>query len=32
VTRVVALEDAGEALHEWSAHPATITRIHVDLA
>ncbi|MEO6528665.1 MAG: zinc-binding alcohol dehydrogenase family protein [Gemmatimonadaceae bacterium] len=32
VTRVVGLEDAGAALHEWSAHPATITRIHVDLA
>ena len=32
VTRVVGLGDAGQALHEWSAHPAAITRIHVDLA
>jgi 2-desacetyl-2-hydroxyethyl bacteriochlorophyllide A dehydrogenase len=32
VSRVVALEDAGAALHDWSAHPAAITRIHVDLA
>lgn len=30
VTKVVRIEEAGAALHEWSAHPATITRIHVD--
>jgi threonine dehydrogenase-like Zn-dependent dehydrogenase len=32
VTRVVGLDDAGDALRDWSARPATITRIHVDLA
>ncbi|MEO8562487.1 MAG: zinc-binding alcohol dehydrogenase family protein [bacterium] len=32
VTRVVGLDDAGGALRDWSARPATITRIHVDLA
>jgi 2-desacetyl-2-hydroxyethyl bacteriochlorophyllide A dehydrogenase len=32
VTHVVGIEDAGRALHEWSANPATVTRIHVDLA
>jgi len=32
VTRVVGLDDAGEAMREWSERPATITRIHVDLA
>lgn len=31
VTRVVRLEDAGEALREWSADPGPVTRIHVDL-
>ena len=31
VTRVVGLDDAGAALHDWSRDPATITRIHVDL-
>jgi threonine dehydrogenase-like Zn-dependent dehydrogenase len=32
VTHIVGIEDAGQALHEWSANPATVTRIHVDLA
>jgi L-galactonate 5-dehydrogenase len=32
VTQVVGIEDAGQALREWSANPATVTRIHVDLA
>ncbi|HEV7992207.1 MAG TPA: zinc-binding alcohol dehydrogenase family protein [Gemmatimonadaceae bacterium] len=32
VTRVVGLDDAGDALRDWSARPAAITRIHVDLA
>ena len=31
VTRVVNLDDAGDALHEWSCDPSAITRIHVDL-
>jgi 2-desacetyl-2-hydroxyethyl bacteriochlorophyllide A dehydrogenase len=31
VTRVVGLDDAGEALHDWSRAPSAITRIHVDL-
>jgi 2-desacetyl-2-hydroxyethyl bacteriochlorophyllide A dehydrogenase len=31
VTRVVGLDEAGAALHDWSARPAAITRIHVDL-
>ena len=31
VTRVVGLDDAGAAMRDWSARPATITRIHVDL-
>ena len=31
VTRVVGLDDAGAALHDWSRDPASITRIHVDL-
>ena len=32
VSRIVTLDDAGAALHEWSASPATVTRIHVDVA
>lgn len=32
VTRVVGLDDAGAALHDWSRDPSKITRIHVDLA
>ena len=32
VTRVVTLEDAGEALREWSADPGPVTRIHVNLS
>lgn len=31
VTRVVQLEEAGEALREWSADPGAVTRIHVNL-
>ena len=31
VTRVVGLDEAGDAMRDWSARPATITRIHVDL-
>ena len=31
VTRVVGLDDAGAALHDWSRDPSAITRIHVDL-
>jgi threonine dehydrogenase-like Zn-dependent dehydrogenase len=31
VSRVVALEEAGAALAEWSADPARVTKIHVDL-
>ena len=31
VTRVVSLDDAGDALHDWSRDPSAITRIHVDL-
>lgn len=31
VTRIVSLDDAGQALGDWSANPASITRIHVDL-
>jgi threonine dehydrogenase-like Zn-dependent dehydrogenase len=31
VTRVVQLEDAGDALREWSADPGPVTRIHVNL-
>jgi 2-desacetyl-2-hydroxyethyl bacteriochlorophyllide A dehydrogenase len=31
VTRVVSLDEAGAALGDWSADPASITRIHVDL-
>ena len=30
VTRVVGLEDAGEALRDWSAHPSLVTRIRVE--
>ena len=32
VTRVVDLEEAGEALREWSADTAAVTRIHVNLS
>jgi len=32
VSRVVALEEAGAALAEWSADPARVTKIHVDVA
>ena len=32
VSRVVGLDDAGDALRDWSARPAAVTRIHVDLA
>ena len=32
VTRVVDLEEAGEALREWSADTASVTRIHVNLS
>jgi len=31
VTHVVSMDDAGEALRMWSADPAAVTRIHVDL-
>lgn len=31
VTRVVSLEEAGEALREWSADPGAVTRIHVSV-
>ena len=31
VTRVVGLDEAGGALHDWSRAPSAITRIHVDL-
>ena len=31
VTRTVPLDDAADALREWSADPAPITRIHVNL-
>jgi threonine dehydrogenase-like Zn-dependent dehydrogenase len=31
VTRVVGLEDAGTALTEWSADPASVGKIHVDV-
>jgi len=31
VTRVVGLDDAGDALRDWSARPASVTRIHVEL-
>ncbi len=31
VTRVVALEEAGTALAEWSADPAGVSKIHVDV-
>jgi threonine dehydrogenase-like Zn-dependent dehydrogenase len=31
VTRVVALEDAGNALADWSADPASVAKIHVDV-
>ncbi len=31
VTRQVGLEEAGQALREWSADPASVTRIHVNL-
>ena len=31
VTRQVGLEEAGQALKEWSADPAPVTRIHVNL-
>jgi 2-desacetyl-2-hydroxyethyl bacteriochlorophyllide A dehydrogenase len=31
VTRVVRMEEAAEALREWDADPAAVTRIHVDL-
>lgn len=31
VTRVVDLEDAGDALREWSDDTASVTRIHVNL-
>jgi L-galactonate 5-dehydrogenase len=31
VTRVVGLDEAGDALRDWSARPSAITRIHVDL-
>lgn len=32
VTRIVDLEAAGEALHEWSADTPSVTRIHVNLS
>ena len=32
VTRVVSLEDAGNALADWSADPRSIAKIHVDVA
>jgi L-galactonate 5-dehydrogenase len=32
VSQVVRLEEAGEALREWSAEPGAVTRIHVSLA
>jgi 2-desacetyl-2-hydroxyethyl bacteriochlorophyllide A dehydrogenase len=31
VTQIVPLADAGKALADWNAHPATITKIHVDI-
>jgi 2-desacetyl-2-hydroxyethyl bacteriochlorophyllide A dehydrogenase len=31
VTRVVGLDEAGDALDDWSRAPSAITRIHVDL-
>jgi len=31
VTRIVPFADTGEALRDWSAHPATTTKIHVSL-
>jgi L-galactonate 5-dehydrogenase len=31
VTRTVELANAGDALHEWSADPGPVTRIHVNL-
>jgi 2-desacetyl-2-hydroxyethyl bacteriochlorophyllide A dehydrogenase len=31
VTRIVALDEAADALRDWDADPAAVTRIHVDL-
>jgi len=31
VTRTVSFAEAGQALADWSANPAVITKIHVDM-
>lgn len=31
ITRTVSFEDAGQALADWSANPASITKIHIKL-